>query len=63
MAVKASEKAFATGEAIDTRWRRMSPEERAEAVLGWIRKAAAYSRRPRVRWGPTRSRAPSPRPA
>ena len=33
------------------RWHRMSPEARAQAVLGWIRKAARYCRKPRIRWG------------
>jgi hypothetical protein len=44
--------AFAYGEAIDVRWHRMSPEARAQAVLGWIRKAAKYCRKPRIRWVP-----------
>jgi hypothetical protein len=44
--------AFAYGEAIDARWHRMSPEERAQAVLGWIRKAAQYCRSPKLRWKP-----------
>ena len=52
MSVKASEMSFAWGEALDTRWRRMTPEERALAILAWIRKAAKYCRRPRIRWVP-----------
>jgi hypothetical protein len=47
--VKAPE-AFATGDAIGPEWHRMSPDERARAVLGWIRKAAKYCRNPRIRW-------------
>jgi hypothetical protein len=43
---------FAFGEAEGVRWHRMAPEERARMVLGWIRKAAAYCRNPRVRWVP-----------
>jgi len=42
---------FATGFAEGVRWHRMAPEERRDLVLGWIRKAAAYSRSPRRRWG------------
>jgi hypothetical protein len=54
MSVKASEMSFAFGLAIDTRWSSMSPEERAKAVLGWIRKAAQYCRHPRIRLTPGR---------
>lgn len=43
---------FAFGESIGMKWRWMKPEERARAVLGWIHKAAAYSRKPKVRWAP-----------
>jgi len=52
MSVKSGEKSFAFGEAIETRWRGMSPEKRAQAVHGWIRKAAKYCRNPRIRWEP-----------
>jgi hypothetical protein len=51
LSVKAAEN-FAFGGAIDSRWYGMTPEERAKAVLGWIRKAATYCRNPRVRWVP-----------
>jgi hypothetical protein len=51
MSVKSAE-TFAEGEAIGTEWLGMTPEERARAVFGWIRKAAKYSRNPRVRWMP-----------
>jgi hypothetical protein len=51
LSVKAAE-TFAFGESIDVRWHRMGPKERAEAVLAWIRKAAKYCRKPRVRWVP-----------
>ncbi|MBV8878875.1 MAG: hypothetical protein JO332_02815 [Planctomycetaceae bacterium] len=44
--------AFAFGEAEGVRWHRMSSRERAKTALGWIRKAAQYCRRPRVRWMP-----------
>jgi hypothetical protein len=43
---------FAFGDAIGPRWHGMSPEERAQAVLGWIGQAARYCRKPRVRWAP-----------
>ena len=51
LSVKAAE-TFAFGEAIDSRWYGMTPEERAKAVLRWIRKAATYCRNPRIRWVP-----------
>lgn len=51
LSVKGAE-TFAFGEAIELPWRGMTPEERAKAVLGWIRKAAKYCRNPRVRWVP-----------
>jgi hypothetical protein len=57
MSVKAPD-SFAYGDAVDVRWREMTPEERALAILAWIRKAAKYCRKPRVRWG-----AGSPLPA
>ena len=49
LSVKAAD-TFAFGEAIEVRWHGMTPEERAQAVLGWIRKAATYCRNPRIRW-------------
>jgi hypothetical protein len=52
LSVKSNDRRFAFGDAIEGRWRRLAPDERARAVLGWIRKAAAYSRKPRVRWVP-----------
>jgi len=57
MSVKAPD-SFAYGDAVDVRWREMTPDERAQAILAWIRKAAKYCRKPRVRWG-----AGSPLPA
>jgi len=51
LSVKAPE-LFAFGESIGVKWQWMKPEERAIAVLDWIRKAAAYSRKPKVRWAP-----------
>ena len=51
LSVKGAE-TFATGVAIGPEWHGMTPEERAKAVLGWIRKAAKYCRNPRVRWVP-----------
>lgn len=51
MSVKSAE-TFAEGEAIGSEWLGMTPQERAQAVLGWIRKAAKYCRKPRVRWVP-----------
>jgi len=51
MSVKSAE-TFAQGEAIGTEWLGMTPEERARAVLCWIRKVARDVRNPRVRWGP-----------
>ena len=51
LSVKGAE-TFAFGEAIELSWHGMTPEERAKAVLGWIRKAAKYCRNPRVRWVP-----------
>lgn len=43
---------FAFGDAVGPAWHRMCAEERAEALLAWIHKAADYSRRPRQRWLP-----------
>jgi hypothetical protein len=51
LSVKGAE-TFAFGEAIDLQWHGMTPEERARAVLKWIRKAAKYCRNPRIRWVP-----------
>lgn len=51
MSVKAPN-SFAFGDAEGVRWLKMTPEERALAVAGWIRKAAKYCRNPRVRWVP-----------
>jgi hypothetical protein len=63
MSVKSNDRRFAFGDAIEVRWRRMPPDERARAVLGWIRKAAAYSRKPRIRWVAASSRPTKPLPA
>ena len=41
---------FAFGGNVDARWIRMTPDERAQAVVAWIRKAAAYCHSPRVRY-------------
>jgi hypothetical protein len=51
MSVKGRE-TFAFGESIGVRWYGMTPEERVQAVLEWIEKAAEYCRKPRVRWVP-----------
>ena len=51
MSVKGRE-SFAFGDAIGPRWYAMTPEERAEALVAWIRKAAKYCRKPRLRWLP-----------
>ena len=53
LSVKGAE-SFAEGMAFGPEWTRMTPEERARAVLGWIRKAATQCRHPRIRWGPLR---------
>jgi hypothetical protein len=45
-------KVFDFGDSIGTKWVAMSAEERAQFVLEWIEKAAAYCRKPRVRWRP-----------
>jgi len=52
MSLTLDERKFAFGEAIEVRWRGMTPEERTQAVLSWIRKAAKYCRKPRIRWVP-----------
>ena len=57
MSVKAPD-SFAFGDAVDVRWLGMTPKERAQTLVDWIRKAAKYCRKPRVRWG-----AGSPLPA
>ena len=46
LSVKAPE-GFAFGDSVGGRWARMSPRERAEFVLGWVRRAAKYCRKPR----------------
>jgi hypothetical protein len=51
MSVKAPD-CFAFGDAEGVRWLKMTPQERARAVASWIRKAAKYCRKPRVRWVP-----------
>jgi hypothetical protein len=51
LSVKGAE-SFAEGIAIGPEWIGMTPEERAQAVLAWIRKAAKYCRNPRIRWVP-----------
>lgn len=45
-----SPETFAFGETIDCTWIRMTPEARAQEVLGWIRRAAAYYRAPLIRY-------------
>lgn len=47
LSVKAPE-VFAFGDSIGGRWARMSPRQRAEFVLQWIRRAAKYTRKPKV---------------
>ena len=49
MSVKGRE-SFAFGDSIGPRWNAMTPEERVQALVAWIRKAAKYSRKPRLRW-------------
>ena len=49
LAVKSPE-TFAFGETVDCNWVRMTPEARSGAVLGWIRRAAAYYRAPQLRY-------------
>lgn len=51
MSIKGRE-TFAFGESIGARWYGMTPQERAQVVLEWTRKAAEYCRKPRVRWLP-----------
>jgi hypothetical protein len=46
-----SPETLAFGDTVDCRWVRMTSDERAKAVRDWIRKAAAYYRRPKVRYG------------
>lgn len=45
--VKAPE-VFAFGDSVGGRWARMSPRQRAEFVIRWIRRAAKYCRNPRT---------------
>ena len=45
-----SPETFAFGETIDCTWIRMTPEARAEEILGWIQRAAEYYRSPRVKF-------------
>jgi hypothetical protein len=49
LSIRSSE-AFAFGKALETRWGHLESGKRAETVLGWIREAARYSRRPRIRY-------------
>jgi hypothetical protein len=46
-----SPETFAFGETVDSRWVRMTSDERAKAVRDWIRKAAGYCRSPKVKYG------------
>lgn len=41
---------FAFGETVDCNWIRMTGEARARAVLGWIERAAAYYRSPKLKF-------------
>lgn len=45
-----SPETFAFGETVDCNWVRMTPDARAQAVLGWIRRAAEYYRSPKIRF-------------
>jgi hypothetical protein len=45
-----SPETFAFGETIDAKWIKMTPEARAEEVLGWIQRAAEYYRSPKVKF-------------
>ena len=47
-----SNEVLAFGEAVMSRWRRLTPSERAVKVVQWIHDAARYSRKPRIRWSP-----------
>ena len=49
LTVKA-EDTFAFGERIPASWINMTPRKRAEAVAGWIQRAADYCRHPRIRY-------------
>ncbi len=49
LSVKSPE-TFAFGETVDCNWVRMTAEDRARAVLGWIQRAAEYYRSPRVKF-------------
>jgi len=43
---------YALGAAIGPEWTRMTSDQRARKVLGWIRKAAKSCRNPRIRYVP-----------
>ena len=43
---------FSFGDSIGVRWYGMTPEERTQAVLEWVRRAAEYCRKPQARWIP-----------
>lgn len=47
-----SKEVLAFGDAIMGRWRRLTPQQRAQKVVQWIQEAARYSRNPRIRWSP-----------
>lgn len=49
LAVKAPE-IYAFGKALGAQWVRMTPHERARLVVDWIRSAARYGRRPKIRY-------------
>jgi len=49
LAVKSPE-VYAFGKALGAQWVRMTPRERARLVLDWIRSAARYGRRPKIRY-------------
>ncbi len=49
LSVKSPE-TFAFGESVDARWAHLSPRKRAEKILDWIGRAAAYCRSPRIRY-------------
>lgn len=53
MSVKWPE-AFAFGESMFSTWDRMTPRERAAALLDWIQRAATYCRDPKIRQSWTR---------
>jgi len=49
LAVKSPE-VYAFGKALGDQWIRMTPRERARLVIDWIRSAARYGRRPKIRY-------------